>query len=110
MSCAGIARFVAVGALVVWCRTAVAANGRGIPVSDLPPFPELSSDTEKVADVSVYGAASTEADVVVGAAKREQSLGTVASAVTVITSISCAASATEPRRGPARSRGYLYRR
>ena len=86
MSCAEIARIIAVGALVVWCRTAAAADGRGIPVGDLPPFPDLSSDTEKVAEVSVYGAASTEADVVVGAAKREQSLGTVASAVTVITS------------------------
>jgi outer membrane receptor protein involved in Fe transport len=66
-------------------RTVVAAGERGIPVGDLPPFPDLSSDTEKVAGVSVYGAASTESDVVVGAAKREQSLGTVASAVTVVT-------------------------
>jgi outer membrane receptor protein involved in Fe transport len=66
-------------------QTVVAAGERGIPVGDLPPFPDLSSDTEKVAGVSVYGAASTESDVVVGAAKREQSLGTVASAVTVVT-------------------------
>jgi outer membrane receptor for ferrienterochelin and colicins len=65
--------------------SAMAAEGRGIPVGDLPPFPDLSSDTEKVAEATVYGAASTEEEVVVGAAKREQSLGTVASAVTVIT-------------------------
>ena len=66
-------------------RTAL-AQGRGIPLGDLPPFPETVSDTEKVAEVSVYGAASAEEEVVVGAAKREQSLGTVASAVTVVTS------------------------
>jgi outer membrane receptor for ferrienterochelin and colicins len=74
----------ALSALVV-PRTVVAEGERGIPVGDLPPFPDLSSDTEKVAGVSVYGAASTESDIVVGAAKREQSLGTVASAVTVVT-------------------------
>ncbi|HTJ44837.1 MAG TPA: TonB-dependent receptor [Kofleriaceae bacterium] len=46
----------------------------------------MKSDTSGVSAVSMYGAVATEEETVVGAAKREQSLGTVASAVTVITS------------------------
>jgi outer membrane receptor for ferrienterochelin and colicins len=64
----------------------LAQNEPAIPVRDLPAFPDLSSESEKVGEISVYGASLAEEEVVVGAAKREQSLGTVASAVTVIAS------------------------
>ncbi|HTJ41664.1 MAG TPA: TonB-dependent receptor [Kofleriaceae bacterium] len=53
-----------------------------VDVQDLPPLPPAESDSASAAAVS--SAASIEEDVVVGAAKREQSLGNVASAVTVI--------------------------
>jgi len=76
---------VVVGIALMMTGGSAWAEPKGIPVGDLPPFPELTADSGNVADVSVYGATSTEEEVVVGAAKREQSLGTVASAVTVIT-------------------------
>lgn len=57
-----------------------------IPIRDLPPFPDVEQDVDSVSEVGVYGAALAEEETVVGASKREQSLGTVASAVTVITS------------------------
>jgi outer membrane receptor for ferrienterochelin and colicins len=60
------------------------AGERAIPVRDLPPFPDVASDEEKFIGVAVAGAAEAEEDVVVGASKREQSLGTVASAVTIV--------------------------
>ncbi len=50
--------------------------------ADLPPLPPADEDMSSSA--TVLAAASAEEDVVVGAAKREQSLGNVASAVTVI--------------------------
>lgn len=54
-----------------------------MPIHDLPPLPEV--DVEKdVRDMSVTSATEAGEEVVVGASKREQSLGTVASAVTVI--------------------------
>jgi outer membrane receptor protein involved in Fe transport len=61
-----------------------AQSDPAIPVRDLPAFPDLASESEKVGEISVYGASLAEEEIVVGAAKREQSLGTVASAVTVI--------------------------
>ena len=54
-----------------------------VDVSDLPPLP--AADEPPTSAAIVLAASSAEQDVVVGAAKREQSLGTVASAVTVIT-------------------------
>jgi iron complex outermembrane receptor protein len=51
---------------------------------DLPGLPDASED-EATSNASLLAAVSAEEDVVVGAAKREQSLGNVASAVTVIT-------------------------
>ncbi|HUQ05782.1 MAG TPA: TonB-dependent receptor [Kofleriaceae bacterium] len=65
----------------------VAAQPDDIPrveVDDLPPLPD-EDDAGAGADVAAVSAAGAEEDVVVGAAKREQSLGNVASAVTVVT-------------------------
>jgi len=53
-----------------------------VDVSDLPPLPV--AEEEPSASATVLAASAVEEDVVVGAAKREQSLGNVASAVTVI--------------------------
>src|SRR5689334_5383973 len=50
--------------------------------ADLPPLP--AADEEMSSSATVLAASSAEEDVVVGAAKREQSLGNVASAVTVV--------------------------
>lgn len=54
-------------------------------VAYLPPLPRAELD-EQVSQVAVTAAMAAEEDVVIGAAKREQSLGSVASAVTVISS------------------------
>jgi iron complex outermembrane receptor protein len=53
-----------------------------VDVQDLPPLPAAEEDTTSSA--TVLAASAAEEDVVVGAAKREQSLGNVASAVTVV--------------------------
>ena len=53
-----------------------------VDVEDLPPLPAAEAETTSAA--VVQSASETNEDVVVGAAKREQSLGNVASAVTVI--------------------------
>ncbi|MBA2539266.1 MAG: TonB-dependent receptor, partial [Deltaproteobacteria bacterium] len=53
-----------------------------VDVSDLPPLP--AADEEASSSATVLAAQDAEEDVVVGAAKREQSLGSVASAVTVV--------------------------
>ncbi|HET9621947.1 MAG TPA: TonB-dependent receptor [Kofleriaceae bacterium] len=58
------------------------ADDSVIDVTDLPPLPEAGDAA--VSSATVLAAASVQEDVVVGAAKREQSLGNVASAVTVI--------------------------
>jgi iron complex outermembrane receptor protein len=50
--------------------------------ADLPPLPP--ADEELSSSATVLAASSAEEDIVVGAAKREQSLGNVASAVTVV--------------------------
>jgi outer membrane receptor protein involved in Fe transport len=59
-----------------------AAAGAAVDVDDLPPLPAAEGEPTRAA--ALASAADVEEDVVVGAAKREQSLGNVASAVTVI--------------------------
>lgn len=68
---------------VVLVSTTVRADGPVVDVADLPPLP--AADDAPSSSATVMAAATAEEDVVVGAAKREQSLGNVASAVTVIT-------------------------
>jgi iron complex outermembrane receptor protein len=55
-----------------------------VDVDDLPPLPDEEQADVAGSRVAVMAATSFEEDVVVGAAKREQSLGNVASAVTVV--------------------------
>lgn len=59
------------------------ADGPGVDVADLPPLP--ATEDEVSSSATLLAATTAEEDVVVGAAKREQTLGNVASAVTVIT-------------------------
>ena len=59
------------------------ADGASVDVQDLPPLPP--AEDEPSSSATVLAAATAEEDVVVGAAKREQTLGNVASAVTVVT-------------------------
>ncbi len=54
--------------------------GAAVDVVDLPPLPEVATSAED----TLLAAAGANEDLVTGAAKREQSLGNVASAVTVI--------------------------
>ncbi len=54
-----------------------------VDVADLPPLPPASED-DNPSTAAMFAASEVEEDTVVGAAKREQSLGNVASAVTVI--------------------------
>ncbi len=54
----------------------------GVDVADLPPLPATQDEVSSSA--TLLAASSAEEDVVVGAAKREQTLGNVASAVTVV--------------------------
>ena len=61
-----------------------ADSDRAVPVRDLPPFPDVASVEDKFSGLALAGAAEAEEDVVVGASKREQSLGSVASAVTIV--------------------------
>lgn len=68
---------------VVLATTSARAEGPVVDVADLPPLPPAEDAPSSSA--TVMAAATAEEDVVVGAAKREQSLGNVASAVTVIT-------------------------
>ena len=60
-----------------------AAHAQGVDIDDLPPMPAAADEVGSSA--TVLAASAAEEDVVVGAAKREQSLGNVASAVTVVT-------------------------
>lgn len=55
-----------------------------VDVRDLPPLPRVAGDRDGVDDI-VARAREVDELVVTGAAKREQTLGTVASAVTVVT-------------------------
>jgi outer membrane receptor protein involved in Fe transport len=61
---------------------ALADDGVGVDVADLPPLPPPTD--EPSSSVSLHAAADANEETVVGAAKREQSLGNVASAVTVV--------------------------
>ena len=69
--------------LVVTLSASTAIAQPAVDPADLPPLPPAEEDLSTSA--TVLAAASAEEEVVVGASKREQSLGTVASAVTVIT-------------------------
>ena len=60
-----------------------AAAEPAVDVADLPPLP-AAEDERDLSSATVLAASAAEEDVVVGAAKREQSLGNVASAVTVV--------------------------
>jgi len=70
---------------VIWLLGSARADGdndAAVDVSDLPPLP--AAEDEPSSSATVMAAAAAEEDLVVGAAKREQSLGNVASAVTVV--------------------------
>jgi iron complex outermembrane receptor protein len=70
-------------ALVIVLAARVAyGQGAYVDVQDLPPLPPASE--EESSSATLLAASQVEEDVVVGAAKREQSLGNVASAVTVV--------------------------
>jgi len=69
-------------ALLTLLVATATASAEGVEVDDLPALP--AADDEPSSSATVLAAASVEEDVVVGAAKREQSLGNVASAVTVV--------------------------
>jgi outer membrane receptor for ferrienterochelin and colicins len=62
---------------------ASAQSPAAVDVADLPPLPPASEAQSSSA--TVLAASAADEDVVVGAAKREQTLGNVASAVTVVT-------------------------
>ncbi|HEU0035346.1 MAG TPA: TonB-dependent receptor [Kofleriaceae bacterium] len=72
-----------VAAMLVLLGSSIArADEPAIDVDDLPPLP--IADEEPSSSATIMAASAAEEDVVVGAAKREQSLGNVASAVTVV--------------------------
>lgn len=62
---------------------AAADDAPRVEIEDLPALPDEPAD-ESGTNLAVVAATAFEEDVVVGAAKREQSLGNVASAVTVV--------------------------
>ena len=78
-------RWWALVVVSVAAAPARADDAPAVPIRELPPFPDVVPSTQ-VSEVGVFGASLAEEETVVGAAKREQSLGTVASAVTVLTS------------------------
>ncbi len=73
----------ALGLLLVAVGPASADPPPRVDVADLPALPDEPADAA-VSQLAAVSAATFEEDVVVGAAKREQSLGNVASAVTVV--------------------------
>ena len=74
----------ALALLLATAGLAGADEGRGLDLRDLPPLPESVVDEKASSDVALVAATLAAEEIVVGAAKREQSLGDVASAVTVI--------------------------
>jgi outer membrane receptor for ferrienterochelin and colicins len=68
---------------LAWGGAASAQQAPAVDVADLPPLPEVADEGAE-SEIAVVSAAEAEEDVVTAAAKREQSLGSVASAVTVI--------------------------
>jgi iron complex outermembrane receptor protein len=77
-----LALVLAAVAVVAAAGSAAAQPAPVVDPDDLPPLPPAGDEPSSSA--TVLAASSAEEDVVVGAAKREQSLGNVASAVTVI--------------------------
>ena len=77
-----LAILVVLGASAPARADAPAPAAPAVDTADLPPLPP--GGEEQSSSATVLAASSAEEDVVVGAAKREQSLGNVASAVTVI--------------------------
>lgn len=75
-------RSLALAMLLSWKVAAADSGTPAVDVGDLPPLPPPTEEQSSTA--SVLAASTAEEDVVVGADKREQSLGNVASAVTVI--------------------------
>lgn len=71
-------------AALAFLPTLAAAGGRGLDLADLPPLPATAVDDVAQSDVTVVAASRAGEEVVTSAAKREQSLGDVASAVTII--------------------------
>jgi iron complex outermembrane receptor protein len=73
----------ALAALIAWSSIVRAEPpAASVDVADLPPLPAATE--EPLSTAVVLAASEASEDVVVGAAKREQSLGNVASAVTVV--------------------------
>ena len=72
----------AIALAVLLAARAAGAETASVDVQDLPPLPPESE--EQSSSATLLAASQVEEDVVVGAAKREQSLGSVASAVTVV--------------------------
>jgi iron complex outermembrane receptor protein len=79
----GVAVLLATGGVARADDPPAAHDDSVVDVNDLPPLPVAGEAAASSA--TVLAASAAEEDVVVGAAKREQSLGNVASAVTVIT-------------------------
>jgi iron complex outermembrane receptor protein len=77
-----VKRLFALAVVLATRVTAAQAQGAYVDVQDLPPLPPESE--EQSSSATLLAASQVEEDVVVGAAKREQSLGNVASAVTVV--------------------------
>jgi outer membrane receptor for ferrienterochelin and colicins len=73
---------VGIVALPLLARADTPAPAPAVDVADLPPLPP--AEAADTSSATVLAASAAEEDVVVGAAKREQSLGNVASAVTVV--------------------------
>jgi outer membrane receptor for ferrienterochelin and colicins len=78
-------RWLAVFAVTLSPAGVLADDVPAVPIRELPPFPDVEADVDTVSEIGVYGATLADEETVVGASKREQSLGTVASAVTVLT-------------------------
>ena len=71
-------------ALVLLVARSASAQVPAVDVRDLPPLPVPDPDAT-LSTIDVVAASEAQEDIVSGAAKRDQSLGNVASAVTVIT-------------------------
>ncbi|MBK9035678.1 MAG: TonB-dependent receptor [Myxococcales bacterium] len=76
-------RALTIALTLLAAATVAGADTPHVDVDDLPPLPD-DTTADAQTQLAVASAAAVEEDVVVGAAKREQSLGNVASAVTVI--------------------------
>jgi len=75
---------VAIALVTVSATARGGAEPRGVSLADLPPLPLVDSGEPEGQGLALASATRIDEDVVTGAAKREQSLGNVASAVTVI--------------------------